>query len=385
MISSDYLSDPIKYSELYIHDQVQNPQNFNAVIGEQDEMFLWELGQCHGNVEQARWRYFAIGKQLMESITSIVDWRWGNFSQVRKFLDFGCGYGRLTRFLINNLPPQRIWGADIQRDAVKFQVAYHAINGLISTSVPEEFKTEHRFDCIYVVSLFSHLPPHTFQRWLEVLYNLLDPSGILIMSTHSMSLLPPQDRNNNRGILFFPDSESRALDKNEYGATYVTEAFMRQVIKRVTGQSIFRCIKRGLCGWQDLYLISKSQARDMATYKPSIGPFGSFDGCKIDDDGRVSFWGWACELREKYSNCQVLLFRNGELMKCKLDRLDRPDVTQHIEDSNLVNPGWSFTARREQFKPDDVVMIKLVGQQGIETVIHLNAFQQMLQSFTQYQ
>ena len=36
------------------------------------------------------------------------------------WLDFGCGYGRVIRFLVERVPPDRIWASDVAHEAVDF-------------------------------------------------------------------------------------------------------------------------------------------------------------------------------------------------------------------------------------------------------------------------
>jgi hypothetical protein len=51
-----------------------------------------------------------------------------------------------------------------------------------------------------------------------------------------------------KGILFSPQSESQSLDKEEYGTTYVTEKFVRELVEKVSGGKAFvHRIKKGIC------------------------------------------------------------------------------------------------------------------------------------------
>ena len=68
----------------------------------------------------------------------------------------------------------------------------------------------------------------TFSHWLQNLYNLLTPNGILIFSVHDECLRAPGAEMPAKGILFSPNSEIQSLDKEEYGTTYVTERFVRE-------------------------------------------------------------------------------------------------------------------------------------------------------------
>ena len=53
---------------------------------------------------------------------------------------------------------------EILRDAVRFQEQMFGVNSLQSTTEPERFDCDRTFDCIFVASLFTHLPEATFFR-----------------------------------------------------------------------------------------------------------------------------------------------------------------------------------------------------------------------------
>ena len=81
------------------------------------------------------------------------------------------------------------------------------------------------------------MPERTFTNWLQNLYDLLTPDGVLMFSVHDECLRAPHVEMPAKGILFSANSESQSLDKEEYGTTYVTEKFVREIVDRKLAQA----------------------------------------------------------------------------------------------------------------------------------------------------
>ncbi|MDY7022148.1 MAG: class I SAM-dependent methyltransferase, partial [Cyanobacteriota bacterium] len=232
-----------------------SPQTFHPEIAAEDEMYLYQLDESEDrNSDRALVYYYLLGRSIIDSIRQIINTHFGSFSQVSSFLDFACGYGRSTRFLIQEIPPKKVWVSDIYANAIEFQTEIFGVNGIISTSEPEDYPTDQKFDCIYAGSFFSHIPPRTFTRWMQRLYDLLTPGGLLIFSVLDETVMPSQVQMSSEGIVFSTESsESRSLDRNEYGTTYVTEGYIQKIIQKVSrNQAQIYRIKKGLTNYQDL-------------------------------------------------------------------------------------------------------------------------------------
>jgi SAM-dependent methyltransferase len=96
-----------------------------------------------------------------------------------RVLDFGCGWGRLTRLLVKDLHPSQIYGCDPDEEILKW-----------CTQVPGTFaRSDHRpraipfdvkFDLAFAFSVFTHLGPGTHQEALDALHNSLADDGLLV-------------------------------------------------------------------------------------------------------------------------------------------------------------------------------------------------------------
>jgi 2-polyprenyl-3-methyl-5-hydroxy-6-metoxy-1,4-benzoquinol methylase len=179
---------------------------FNTNVHPSDQMLTF-VASVMGSDEIARGQYFRSGAQLMDIVRQVVEWKFGSLDKVASFLDFASGYGRFTRFLVQHLPADRIWVSDIQADAVAFQEEQFGVHGFMSATNPADLGRAEKFDCIFVASLFSHLPERTFGPWLRKLFGMLKPDGLLMFSVHDESLLDPSYQMPEGGLFFREASE----------------------------------------------------------------------------------------------------------------------------------------------------------------------------------
>lgn len=355
----------------WLEAQTKYPQDFKTNISEADEMFLYAL-QNLGDRDRATIRYYFIGKRILDAVKQVLNWHFDNL-EISSFLDFACGYGRFTRYLIQELPPEKVWVADIYAEAVNFQREYLGVNGIVSTTNPEEFSLENKFDCILACSFFSHIPEIRFARWMQNLYDLLTPQGVLMFSVHDETLLPPNVEIGNKGILFTPASESRFLDKEEYGTTFVNEEFIRKVVGEISEGQAFICrIKEGICGAQDLYLVSKKPLKDVDSLNFRYHPKAGLESCQAIADDSIRFQGWALDVNPQGKIDEIQIAINGQIVqKCQPGH-SRSDIAEQFKNPELLNCGWSCDLATDKVSLNDVISVKAVNNYGLEWIMEVN-------------
>jgi SAM-dependent methyltransferase len=101
-----------------------------------------------------------------------------------RILDFGGGWGRVSRFFLRETKPHNIYIAETREWAIKclhdagsqFHVIHNQprppIEGLIG-----------QLDLVFAYSVFSHLSQEHFHVWTDYLLTLLRPGGYLVFST----------------------------------------------------------------------------------------------------------------------------------------------------------------------------------------------------------
>jgi trans-aconitate methyltransferase len=98
-----------------------------------------------------------------------------------RVLDFGCSWGRLTRFLARDVPPERLHGCE----PVESILDVCRENGVPATLAQSEFLSgrlpfDEPFDLAYAFSVFTHLSEAVHERCLAALHDGLKPGAILV-------------------------------------------------------------------------------------------------------------------------------------------------------------------------------------------------------------
>lgn len=101
-------------------------------------------------------------------------------------LDFGCGWGRLLRFWLKDLPAEQVWGGDPWAEALEHCKKSELPVNLVQTpATPPSGLPASHFDVIYAFSVFSHLSRIAADQWVGEFAKLLRPSGLVIMTTRN--------------------------------------------------------------------------------------------------------------------------------------------------------------------------------------------------------
>lgn len=233
-----------------------------TAISKRDVMFRF-LEYFQGHVGRAYWEYLRTGLVAFEAYRRVLEQHFGDLAEVQAVLDFASGYGRITRFLARVLPPDRLWISDVKPRAVAFQREKLGVQGFAAPADPAQFPDAMRFDAVFVASFFTHLPEESFAAWLRPLYRAVLEGGVLAFSVNDVSLLDPKPPT---AFAFEPVSEEGLfrylddprLDGTVYGTTYVSEDYVRDVVKQLgcEPENVHRHA-RGLWDIQDLYVVVK--------------------------------------------------------------------------------------------------------------------------------
>ncbi len=350
---------------------------FNTKVHPSDQMLTF-VASVMGSDEIARGQYFRSGAQLMDIVRQVVEWKFGSLENLTAFLDFACGYGRFTRFLVQHLPADRVWVSDIQADAVAFQEEQFGVHGFLSTTNPADLGRAESFDCIFVASLFSHLPEKTFVPWLRKLYGMLKPDGLLIFSVHDESLLDPSYQMPEGGLFYRENSEIAELDTRNYGATFVTEAFVRKAVEQASGgRTAYNRIRRVMY-YQDMYVLVKSDQADFSGLKFEYGPGGTVDYCYWSKRDELCVSGWTVDITPGSAIEEITLFVNGQVRQKCMPYLRRPDVRTHFKDDAFLYSGWECVCRVPGGADTDLLTVTAKTTAGDEYLLYTGSIAALL-------
>ncbi len=317
----------------------------------------------HHDHPGAAWsQYYNVALQQFSMLCQVRERLAGRWPASPRVLDFACGYGRLTRLLVHAVPAERIWAAEIQPEAVSYLSRRFGVHGLVSPPGPEDFTPDRQFDLIWVASLFSHLPESLFRRWLKRLLTQLSSDGVLCFSVCDQAILPAGMHMPSDGLLFFQSSEIDSLDREIYGATYVTESFVRAAIADLAGadRPIWR-IPRGLAHEQDLYIVAGDDSMSLPDLDDiDRGTWGWVDLRQRQPDGSIELAGWAASLDHGPAD-EVMVSAAGQVWRTGCN-LIRPDVAESLGNPALAPSGWSLTIAPAVHGPQEVIVCAKVGE-----------------------
>jgi SAM-dependent methyltransferase len=255
----------------FLQEQGYSNEEINFNISKNDTMYQNAL-KNKVNPTEAHLSYLLTGLQIAQVVRAILEYKFKDLNQIEAFLDFAAGYGRVTRFLLPLLSPQRLYVSEIKARAVAFQQQQFGVQGFLSTEEPENLSINQQFDCILALSLFTHLPAATFEKWLRRLCELLSPNGLLMFTVQDITQLDKQEvtgdksndfvfKNKNEELRLHT-SES-PLDVNQYGTTYVSEKFLQEILPRLPLKNKKYCRYEKAIGSQYLYVFSQNKQDDL--------------------------------------------------------------------------------------------------------------------------
>jgi SAM-dependent methyltransferase len=253
--------EPLNIAAHNLREQHALPGNFsswmgvNAQLSADDDIFRFFAN--HPTSKNPVRDYLADGWRTMVELHDILDLYGLTLRQCDGFLEFACGHGRFTRHLSNKLPKGKLHVSDVVPGSVDFLIDSFGVQGFYSTIDPAELVIADKYQIIFVLSLFSHLPASAWGPWFQVLYQALKPGGLLIFSTHGSKCARMEQIDwGSDEYRFYPYSESSALDGQVYGCAYASIEFVRSAITNAIGaQAQTQSLESHFWGNQDAVIV----------------------------------------------------------------------------------------------------------------------------------
>lgn len=206
----------------------------------------------------SRRSFFRRGQEAVAAIEEVLAAPGRDARGLPRWLDFGCGCGRVARHLARAPFVRELTGVDVDADAIAWAAAnLPGTYRVIPFHPPTDLESS-RFDAIYAGSVFTHFDEGRQLRWLEELHRLLRPGGLLIASTHSPSLswnrpdltLAQRRELSERGFVFAAGQGNFNDDSAFHSTDYLVATW-----GRLFGLAHFR--QYGLNAYQDLTVWEK--------------------------------------------------------------------------------------------------------------------------------
>jgi hypothetical protein len=267
---------------------------------------------------------------------------------------------------------------------VEFQRRTFGVDGVVSTPDPERLPIRRDFDIVQSISLFSHLPEALFRRWLRALWARTRRGGLMIFSVHDASLLTGGC--GGARFVFEPASENDTLDPEAYGSTWVTHGFVEEAMENELDAFSFRRLPRGLCGYQDVYVVAKENGVDFSGLDFDPGVEGYVDIVEFGPDFGLRCNGWAAPIDRERKIDRIDLLINDKVAGSAELGQPRPDVATALGDRRLALAGWSLEAelgRSVSYGHDAAVLV--ARSRGDRTILAMGCVHSLVVETTRRQ
>jgi hypothetical protein len=146
-------------------------------------------------------------------------------------LDFGVGWGRLIRYLAKEVPPERLWGCDVNSNILTL-CRETRVPGILRQSAlrPKTLPFQENADLIYAFSILTHLSERTHREVLECLHDGLNRGGIAVITVRPRAFLQSMgiDESAYDGQYFFKPHHWPPDDGDiPYGDTVISDGYIR--------------------------------------------------------------------------------------------------------------------------------------------------------------
>ena len=198
------------------------------------------------------------GALAARSIRSALGKAGVDLDRLDSILDFGCGCGRVLRQWARVEGPE-IWGSDYNERLVTWcrenlPFAHVARNEL---EPPLRFEDE-KFDLVYALSVFTHLPERLQHLWMAELRRIVRPGGFVLFTTHGRRYLDRlQESERERFLAGGPVVRWEHVAGTNLCAAYHPQSWVQESLAREL--ELVEFIPEGAQGnpHQDLYLLRR--------------------------------------------------------------------------------------------------------------------------------
>jgi SAM-dependent methyltransferase len=129
--------------------------------------------------------YLASGRRDMDDMLAVLERAGVSLEELGHILEFGCGDGRMIRWLEHLAGDREVWGTDIDAGRI-FWCKQHLSPPLrfaTTTTVPHLPFEDRHFGFIFAGSVFTHIDDLA-DAWFAELRRVLRPGGKLFVTVH---------------------------------------------------------------------------------------------------------------------------------------------------------------------------------------------------------
>jgi SAM-dependent methyltransferase len=212
--------------------------------------------------------YLASGKRDVQDMLDILERAGVALTSSGNILEFGCGDGRMIRWLEHLAGDREVWGTDIDAGRILWckQNLGRPFHFITNTAVPHLPFEDRHFGFVFAGSVFTHIDDLA-DSWIAELRRILRPGGRLFMTVHLENDIaalegPHRESELARGLRGYPEYErfSRSdFDMFTIGRSSHSFVFYDRDYLRRSVEPLFRVLSvtEGVRLYQDALLLER--------------------------------------------------------------------------------------------------------------------------------
>jgi len=149
-----------------------------------------------------------------------------------RILDWGCGPARIVRHLPILLPEAEIYGTDYNEEYIDWcRRELDRIKFSVNQIIPPTNYSDAFFDAVIGVSIFTHLSEASHLAWINELYRITKPDGIIFITTQGIAyrskLTAPERSQFDNGFLV---TRRYINEGNRLFSTFQPPEFIKRIL-----------------------------------------------------------------------------------------------------------------------------------------------------------
>lgn len=137
------------------------------------------------DAEDQRRQFLEYGRRSLEDLERALAAIGDRLEAHRRILEFGCGCGRIMRWMQPLAQTSTLVGTDIDTRAIEWartELTFASFD--VNAGLPPTRYADGEFDLILNHSVFTHLDADYQDHWLAELRRITAPGGVLVLSIH---------------------------------------------------------------------------------------------------------------------------------------------------------------------------------------------------------
>lgn len=209
--------------------------------------------------------YLEVGEKCAADIKKLVGSTGKDLYNFSHILDFGCGNGRVIRFFRDKPESCHLYGTDIDSESINWcrkhlPFAEWGVNNYM----PPMVYADNSFDCIYAISVFTHIDEQMQFAWLKELHRIASPGAVLVLTVHgasTFSVLSAEAREQLERTGFHFHVGQTGFFKHDglpdfYQTTYHTRRYINEQWSKFF--ELINYVEKGINDHQDVVILRKA-------------------------------------------------------------------------------------------------------------------------------